>query len=39
MQNAKPDNHHGRFPTEQMLSLSQKYETPTFSNILVVEVN
>lgn len=22
MQNAKPDNHPGRFPTEQMLSLS-----------------
>lgn len=26
-------------PTEQMLNLSQMYETPTFSNTLAVEVN
>lgn len=39
MQNAKTDNHPGRFPKEQMLYLSQKDKKPTFSNNSGVEVN
>lgn len=39
MQTGKPDNDPGWFPTEQMLSLSERNEEPTFSNTSGVNVN
>lgn len=39
MQTGKPDNDPRWFPTEQMLSLSERNEEPTFSNTSGVNVN